>query len=582
MSTIDLRSYVDKYGKPYIDQKIKKQIGVVQQDEFATVRDAYDAGNSKFKVQGALKEMPPHNAFEINTKFFNDKAIPNSKPQPWVYKIDFNKSDPRANSSMYPQQSWIPTTIVEKANNVFKDGVPKYPTGGDMLRLSTLTNDQKKNVKSSLSNPDIVRRNELLQELINSGGNLFNTREQTNLENIYREYNEEINDAMSDVAMSDDSISDDGGERRRQQVKSFYEKREKEAIEYYEKMYRYQQERQQKIQELKDKWISTMEQIMMSREEINQKYEEVKNKFKKFMSEKAREKLRPIMENLEKKRQEFSPNLQSLREKVRLVNIELNLYKINSDINERFQKFYNESFILTVQFSPYEIAKESGDWDWDGGYGTNGIDKYEKVVVEAYKIITDLLERYEDTGRFDHFLDFIIQNDKLYELPLILMGNIDLEFRINDNFNKIFPYAILIYLIKKFSHDNPAGFKPTSDQLRNFLFDNPDDWKIKELSDDDMKKYESAVDKEKIYKIDADGNKLEIPQRVGWDLYSFDKLKEFRTKLDEMIMIADNPKPYEEDRNITNLIYEYFNIDDKYKDSYRMIPVFWPEIGLLE
>jgi hypothetical protein len=167
MSTIDLRSYVNRYGKPYIDQKIKKQIGVVQQDEFATVRDAYDAGISKFKVQGALKEMPPHNAFEVNTRFFNYKEIPNSQPEPWVYKIDFNKSDPRANSSMYPRQSWIPTTIDERANNVFKDGVPKYPTGGEMLGLSTLTDEQKKNVELSLRDPEAVKTNTLLEQLIN-------------------------------------------------------------------------------------------------------------------------------------------------------------------------------------------------------------------------------------------------------------------------------------------------------------------------------------------------------------------------------------------------------------------------------
>lgn len=164
MSFIDLRDYVNRAGDSYIKYKIGPQIATVKQDKFATVKDAYDPGSTKFKVQGTLNDMPPHNIFEINSRFFNEKEIKNSTKRPWTYEIDLNTADDSVNSSVFPRQSWIPQSIDTLANVVYKDGVPRNPMAADLLKFSTLTDTQKAELEMRQKSGG--ETNALLKELV--------------------------------------------------------------------------------------------------------------------------------------------------------------------------------------------------------------------------------------------------------------------------------------------------------------------------------------------------------------------------------------------------------------------------------
>jgi hypothetical protein len=163
MTDRDLRQFIFPEGSPFVNEEIGTQIKTVKQDSFATVKDAYDIGISKFKIQGTLKNMPPHNIFEVNSRFFTDKEINNNKPQPWTYEKRLNTTDPRCNSSVFPRQSWIPQTLDQLSEIVYSDGVPKNPQAADMLKLSTLTDTQKEELqKKATSDPQMI---DLLKEI---------------------------------------------------------------------------------------------------------------------------------------------------------------------------------------------------------------------------------------------------------------------------------------------------------------------------------------------------------------------------------------------------------------------------------
>jgi hypothetical protein len=164
-SLIDLRNYIKQNGRPYIKPYIGVQIKQMKQGRYALSEDAYDPGDPSFKIQGTLKDSPPYNMFETSSRFFTQKEIPNGTMRPWTYRIDLNTSDPRCNKSVFPRQSWIPQTIDQLGNIVYKDGVPRNPGPADLMGLSTLTDRQKEEIRAR-EGGEAKRTSDLLARLV--------------------------------------------------------------------------------------------------------------------------------------------------------------------------------------------------------------------------------------------------------------------------------------------------------------------------------------------------------------------------------------------------------------------------------